>query len=164
MFQQFYGFTRLPFSKSIPTDDLFNTAGQNELSARLTYLVREQGLGLITGEFGSGKSTGGIWINRATLIGTRNGSFPPHMGDGTWFPPYVSNSLQKGAKNRFRRVQHALSSWAQCPVGSTYLVGFPRTYEYRLKLCGFPGSGTTVSLKYLPNPRIKFFSQVPASA
>ncbi|MCP4544628.1 MAG: AAA family ATPase [Chloroflexi bacterium] len=57
MFQQFYGFTRLPFSKSIPTDDLFNTAGQNELSARLTYLVREQGLGLITGEFGSGKST-----------------------------------------------------------------------------------------------------------
>ncbi len=57
MFQQFYGFTRLPFSKSIPTDDLFNTAGQNELSARLTYLVREQGLGLVTGEFGSGKST-----------------------------------------------------------------------------------------------------------
>jgi general secretion pathway protein A len=57
MFQQFYGFTRLPFSKSIPTADLFNTAGQNELSARLTYLVREQGLGLITGEFGSGKST-----------------------------------------------------------------------------------------------------------
>jgi type II secretory pathway predicted ATPase ExeA len=57
MFQQFYGFTRLPFSRSIPTDDLFDTAGQKELSARLTYLVREQGFGLITGEFGSGKST-----------------------------------------------------------------------------------------------------------
>ncbi len=57
MFQQFYGFTRLPFSKSIPTDDLFDTAGQKELAARLTYLVREQGFGLVTGEFGSGKST-----------------------------------------------------------------------------------------------------------
>jgi type II secretory pathway predicted ATPase ExeA len=57
MFQQFYGFTRLPFSRSIPTDDLFDTAGQKELSARLTYLVREQGFGLVTGEFGSGKST-----------------------------------------------------------------------------------------------------------
>ena len=57
MFQQFYGFTRLPFSRSIPTADLFATAGQKELSARLTYLVREQGFGLVTGEFGSGKST-----------------------------------------------------------------------------------------------------------
>jgi type II secretory pathway predicted ATPase ExeA len=57
MFQQFYGFTRLPFSKSIPTKDLFETAAQNELSARLTYLVRERSFGLVTGEFGSGKST-----------------------------------------------------------------------------------------------------------
>lgn len=57
MFQQFYGFTRLPFSKSIPTTDLFPTAAQQELAARLTYLVREQGFGLVSGEFGSGKST-----------------------------------------------------------------------------------------------------------
>lgn len=57
MFQQYYGFTQLPFSKSIPTQDLFDTAAQKELAARLTYLVREQGFGLLTGEFGSGKST-----------------------------------------------------------------------------------------------------------
>jgi type II secretory pathway predicted ATPase ExeA len=57
MFQEFYGFTRVPFSKSIPTADLFPTAGQKELSARLTYLVRERGFGLVTGEIGSGKST-----------------------------------------------------------------------------------------------------------
>jgi len=57
MFQQFYGFTRLPFSRSIPTEDLFDTAAQKELAARLTFLVREQGFGLVTGEFGSGKST-----------------------------------------------------------------------------------------------------------
>jgi len=57
MFQQVYGFTRLPFSKSIPTSDLFAAAGQKELAARLTFLVREQGFGLVTGEFGSGKST-----------------------------------------------------------------------------------------------------------
>ena len=57
MFQEFYGFTQAPFSKSIATDDLFATAGQKELTARLTYLVRERGFGLITGEIGSGKST-----------------------------------------------------------------------------------------------------------
>ncbi len=57
MFQEYYGFTSLPFTKTIPTKDLFPTAGQKELAARLTYLVRERGFGLVTGEIGSGKST-----------------------------------------------------------------------------------------------------------
>ncbi len=57
MFQEFYGFTRLPCSKTIPTQDLFLPAGQKELNARLTYLVRERGLGLVTGDVGAGKST-----------------------------------------------------------------------------------------------------------
>ena len=57
MFQEFYGFTRVPFSRTIATQDLFPTAGQKELNARLTYLVRERGVGLVTGEIGSGKST-----------------------------------------------------------------------------------------------------------
>ena len=57
MFQEYYGFTRAPFSKTIETDKLFATASQKELTARLTYLVRERGCGLVTGEIGSGKST-----------------------------------------------------------------------------------------------------------
>ncbi len=57
MFQEFYGFSSPPFTKTIPTKDLFPTAGQKELTARLTYLVRERGFGLVTGEIGSGKST-----------------------------------------------------------------------------------------------------------
>jgi type II secretory pathway predicted ATPase ExeA len=57
MFQEFYGFTHVPFSRTIATQDLFPTAGQKELSARLAYLVRERGLGLVTGDIGSGKST-----------------------------------------------------------------------------------------------------------
>lgn len=57
MFQEFYGFTSLPFSRTLPTKDLFPTASQKELGARLTYLVRERSVGLITGDIGSGKST-----------------------------------------------------------------------------------------------------------
>ena len=57
MFQEFYGFSRLPFSRTIATQDLFPTASQKELVARLAYLVRERGFGLVTGEIGSGKST-----------------------------------------------------------------------------------------------------------
>ena len=57
MFQEFYGFSTLPFSRTIATKDLFPTASQKELGARLAYLVRERGFGLVTGEIGSGKFT-----------------------------------------------------------------------------------------------------------
>jgi general secretion pathway protein A len=57
MFQSFYGFQRLPFSRDIPPSDLFPAEGQSELCARLAYLTKERGLGLLTGETGCGKST-----------------------------------------------------------------------------------------------------------
>jgi general secretion pathway protein A len=57
MFQEFFGFAQLPFSRTIATSDLFPTAGQKELAARLNYLVRERGFGLVTGDIGAGKST-----------------------------------------------------------------------------------------------------------
>ncbi len=57
MFQQFYGFTRMPFSKDIPPHEILATRGQTELCARLSYLIGEQGIGLVTGEIGCGKST-----------------------------------------------------------------------------------------------------------
>ena len=57
MLQPFFGFTRLPFTKDIPPEQLFPADGQNELCARLEYLLKDRGLGLVTGETGSGKST-----------------------------------------------------------------------------------------------------------
>src|SRR3970040_1313281 len=57
MFQEFYGFTTTPFSRGLETSKLFIASAQEELKARLTHLVRERGIGLITGEIGSGKST-----------------------------------------------------------------------------------------------------------
>lgn len=57
MFQDFYGFVTMPFSRGVVTSKLFVASGQEELKARLAYLVRERGIGLITGEIGSGKST-----------------------------------------------------------------------------------------------------------
>ena len=57
MFQEFYGFVAMPFSRGVATAKLFLAGAQEELKARLAYLVRERGIGLITGEIGSGKST-----------------------------------------------------------------------------------------------------------
>jgi type II secretory pathway predicted ATPase ExeA len=57
MLQQYFGFTRLPFTKDIPPQQLFQADGQSELCARLDYLLKDRGLGLVTGETGCGKST-----------------------------------------------------------------------------------------------------------
>jgi type II secretory pathway predicted ATPase ExeA len=57
MYQEFYGFARLPFERDIPPDDLFASQPQQEMAARLTYLLRQRGMGLVTGDVGAGKST-----------------------------------------------------------------------------------------------------------
>lgn len=57
MYQEFYGFTRLPFERDIAPDDLFVSQPQQEMAARLTFLLRQRGLGLVTGDIGAGKST-----------------------------------------------------------------------------------------------------------
>ena len=78
MFQEFYGLSATPFSRGLTTSKLFVAAGQEELKARLSYLVRERGIGLITGEIGSGKSTAvrafvdGLDPTRHTVVYTAN--------------------------------------------------------------------------------------------
>jgi len=57
MYQHHYGFTRLPFAKDIPATALFDAPGQAELCTRLSFLLKQRGIGLVTGETGSGKST-----------------------------------------------------------------------------------------------------------
>ncbi|WP_373047157.1 ExeA family protein [Vulgatibacter sp.] len=57
MYRKHFGLTRHPFSKEIATDELFASAGSKELEARLEHLLELRGIGLVTGESGSGKST-----------------------------------------------------------------------------------------------------------
>ncbi len=57
MFEAFYGFTTTPFTRTVAACDLFPSGQYQELLARLRYLVRNRGFGLVTGEVGSGKTT-----------------------------------------------------------------------------------------------------------
>lgn len=57
MYTPFFGFTRLPFDHKPGPDQLFHAPSLDELHSRLTYLVDTRGIGLLTGEPGSGKST-----------------------------------------------------------------------------------------------------------
>lgn len=56
MYESYFGFTRTPFSRDIAPSALFPHAGHDETVARLTYIVGERAIGVLTGEVGSGKS------------------------------------------------------------------------------------------------------------
>lgn len=58
IYGNFFGFNQPPFQRNISTEQLFRTAALDELHARLRYLVENRATGLLTGEPGSGKSTG----------------------------------------------------------------------------------------------------------
>ncbi len=49
--------TRHPFSKSVEPDQLFTSGVLRELEVRLHHLLELRGIGIVTGESGSGKTT-----------------------------------------------------------------------------------------------------------
>jgi general secretion pathway protein A len=57
MYRKVYGLTMPPFEKDIDPDKLFASQAASELEARLRYLLQLRGIGLITGEVGSGKTS-----------------------------------------------------------------------------------------------------------
>jgi len=57
MYRKYYGLTRHPFEKDLKPDELFVSIAAKELEARLKYLLQLRGIGLITGEVGSGKTS-----------------------------------------------------------------------------------------------------------
>lgn len=57
MYRKVYGLTQHPFEKDIEPDKLFASQSAHELEARLNYLLQLKGIGLVTGEVGSGKTS-----------------------------------------------------------------------------------------------------------
>jgi len=53
----FYGFERTPFTKSIATESLYPSRGHQEVQGRLSFALQERLPALITGDVGVGKST-----------------------------------------------------------------------------------------------------------
>jgi len=57
MLIEHFGLKALPFSKETSSASLYVTPSQQELQARLQFVIRQRAFGLITGDVGSGKST-----------------------------------------------------------------------------------------------------------
>ena len=63
MYNDFYGFTEKPYSKTPDPRFLYLSRGHREALARLQYAVEERELALLTGDIGCGKTT----ISRALM-------------------------------------------------------------------------------------------------
>ena len=57
MYRKHFGLARHPFVKDIAPEDLFISIANRELEVRLGHLLDLRGVGLVTGEVGSGKTT-----------------------------------------------------------------------------------------------------------
>lgn len=57
MYRKHFALTRHPFDKELAADELFAAASLAELTARLRHLIEMRGIGLVTGDSGSGKTT-----------------------------------------------------------------------------------------------------------
>ncbi len=57
MYLQHFALTRFPFQTFEHADELFEHSGGREADARLRHLIELQGIGLLTGESGCGKTT-----------------------------------------------------------------------------------------------------------
>jgi len=57
MYRKHFGLTQNPFAKNHQPDQLFASSASTELETRLHYLLQLCGIGLLTGEAGSGKTT-----------------------------------------------------------------------------------------------------------
>ena len=57
MYKKHFALTQNPFRKDIPPEDLFISSAHREMEVRLHHLLELRGIGLFTGEPGSGKTT-----------------------------------------------------------------------------------------------------------
>ena len=57
MYRKHFGLTRPLFTNEIAPDELFGSGALREVEVRLAHLVEMRGIGLVTGESGSGKTT-----------------------------------------------------------------------------------------------------------
>jgi general secretion pathway protein A len=57
VYRKHFALTRHPFAKDLVPEDLFASAAATELEVRLRHLLDLRGIGLVTGEPGSGKTT-----------------------------------------------------------------------------------------------------------
>jgi type II secretory pathway predicted ATPase ExeA len=102
MFESFYGFDHTPFSRDIPTQELYSSRSLEETLGRLQYAAERQLFCVVTGDCGTGKTT--IIRRFAETIDT--GRFQVlYLADSKLTPRHFYKGLleQLGCESKFYR-------------------------------------------------------------
>jgi type II secretory pathway predicted ATPase ExeA len=99
-----FGFTRTPFSKSIPAKDLFTRDAHAEAVARINFCVAESALGVLVGDVGAGKTVAVRAATAALDPGSHHLVYVPNPAFGTR-GLYVTIVRALGASPRFHKAE-----------------------------------------------------------
>ena len=102
MFEIFYTFTNTPFSRTIPTKNLYKGNDSDELIERLKYAAEKRLFAVVLGDSGTGKTT----TLRRFCDETRNENyFPLYLSDSKLTPRTFYKSLleQLGFESKYYR-------------------------------------------------------------
>jgi type II secretory pathway predicted ATPase ExeA len=102
MFESFYGFSRAPFSRDIPTSELYESVILEETLGRLEYAAQRQWFAVVTGDCGTGKTT---TIRRFTEVLDPAKFKVLYLSDSKLTPRHFYKGLleQLGCESKFYR-------------------------------------------------------------
>jgi len=93
MYEKFYGFANTPFSRSIPSKNLYKGNDSDELVERLKYTAQKQLFAVLLGECGCGKTT---VLRRFVDETQRDNFFPLYVSDSKLTPrTFYKNMLEQ---------------------------------------------------------------------
>jgi general secretion pathway protein A len=102
MFESFYGLSHTPFSRDIPTDQLYLSVMLEETLGRLEYAAKRQLFAVVTGDCGTGKTT---TIRKLTEILDPAKFMVLYLSDSKLTPRHFYKGMleQLGCESRFYR-------------------------------------------------------------
>lgn len=102
MFEAFYGMERTPFTRDVPTTQLYESLTMQEVLGRLKYAAERQLFAVLTGDCGTGKTT----TIRKFVDGLDQGKFQVlYLSDSKLTPRHFYKGLleQLGSEAKFYR-------------------------------------------------------------
>jgi general secretion pathway protein A len=102
MFESFYGLSRAPFSRDMPTGELYESVILEETLGRLSYAAQRQWFAVVTGDCGTGKTT---TIRRFTEVLDPATYKVLYLSDSKLTPRHFYKGLleQLGCESKFYR-------------------------------------------------------------
>ncbi|QQE77833.1 ExeA family protein [Alicyclobacillus sp. SO9] len=102
MFESFYELQRTPFSRDIPTDELYIPPELKEILGRLKYVAERQWFAVVTGDCGIGKTT---TVRRFTEVLSQSAFKTLYLSDSKLTPRHFYKGMleQLGYEAKFYR-------------------------------------------------------------